>query len=279
MGIIAFGLGVTVIAIGAALVFMGQTDPNMLWVGSASIIGGILTSIYTFTKGPVSIAQKSVADLAQVETAFLFNIRAAGLSSFAFLKKYFEEKNPDPSVLEIVTKTMRESAETTMLLIEMYSGGNDLLDDALKDKKDLLAKRFLKEYSVSDNMLNTSVAPPSGNGKAEQEKLSIEAVKIAKDTAIPPAIIAMVISAKAQEKPVTISKIILKDSAGNVVKTYDNPPTSGTAVISPINIEKTPTDIKIIAGPADFPANGTYTVTLVGVGGGYFVSQNFDVVK
>jgi hypothetical protein len=163
MSVVVFSVGISVVIFGAALALMGTSDPTQLWIGSGSIIAGILTTMITFVKGPINVVQGALADLAQVETAFLYNVRSTGLASFAFLKEYLKEDKPDIGILEKCTAKMKDSAKETMLLIELYGGGNDTIKDYIKEKKDDLIKALMKpsEEKTSTTEQNTTGTPPT----------------------------------------------------------------------------------------------------------------------
>ncbi|KON32446.1 hypothetical protein AC477_03010 [miscellaneous Crenarchaeota group-1 archaeon SG8-32-1] len=143
MSVTVFVVGIIVIFIGAMLVLTGTGDATKLF-GGASVIGGIVTTLTSFAKGPISSVQNAVADLAQVETAFLYYVRSTGLASFAFLREFLKEKKPDINILEKCTEKMNEVAKATMLLIEVYGGGkNETIDGLFGEKKDELAKAIM----------------------------------------------------------------------------------------------------------------------------------------
>jgi hypothetical protein len=153
MGIIVFAVGIFIIAAGASIAVIGHSDPAQLVAGGASMLAGIGTVLINFTKGPVKIVQKALADLVQVETAFIGYIRRTGLASFVFLREYIQQdKEPNSAVLELCNSQMSEAAKDTMALIELYSGESETIKKLSPDKQELLCHR-----AIGDNQINSDV--------------------------------------------------------------------------------------------------------------------------
>lgn len=148
MSVTVFVVGIIVIIFGALLVLTGTSDVTQLF-GGASVVSGIATTLYSFSKGPISSVQNAVADLTQIESAFLYNVRSTGLASFAFLREFLKEKSPNISILEKCTEKMNEVAKATMLLIEVYGGGNETINGILGEKKDELTKALITTLTES----------------------------------------------------------------------------------------------------------------------------------
>ena len=148
MSVTVFVVGIIVIIFGALLVLTGTSDVTQLF-GGASVVSGIATTLYSFSKGPISSVQNAVADLTQIESAFLYNVRSTGLASFAFLREFLKEKSPNISILEKCTEKMNEVAKATMLLIEVYGGGNETINGILAEKKDELTKALITTLTES----------------------------------------------------------------------------------------------------------------------------------
>ena len=124
-----------------------------------------------------------------------------------------------------------------------------------------------------------TLATMTGQGTTGQEKISIQAVAV--DTTVGLTYNDLTVYAQAIGNPVTITNAIVKDAGGNVVGTVEIDTTGAANVVG-----TSLTEITVPALTSDIPptitityASGaaTYTVTLVGAGGGSFVSPAFTV--
>lgn len=112
----------------------------------------------------------------------------------------------------------------------------------------------------------------TGGNIAGQEKVTIQAVQVNTGNAL-------TVYAQAQGNQVTISNAIIKNAGGNVVGTV-------AVAILPARADTTANNLALLTlSPVQIPATGityasgtaTYTVTLVGAGGGSFVSPTFTI--
>ena len=160
MGLVTFGVGIFIIALGSVLAVIGQNSPSQLAVGATSILAGIVTIFINFVKGPVQIVQKSISSFVQVEAAFINYIRRTSLAAFAFLREYTGSEKPDSEVLEKCTNQMNEAAKDTLALIELYSGEGTFMNKLSDPKAQELCKRVVTRESKDTQTTPQSVMPP-----------------------------------------------------------------------------------------------------------------------
>lgn len=154
MGIIVFIMGIFIIGLGAIIAIFGISNPVQLIAGGASMLAGIATVLLNFARGPVKIVQKALADLVQVETAFIGYIRRTGLASFVFLREYIQKEKPaDNRTLELCNQQMNEAAKDTLALIELYSGESGVIKNLAPDKREMLCSRAIGTEQVNKNIV------------------------------------------------------------------------------------------------------------------------------
>jgi len=147
MGKVVFFLGIVIVAIGAIIVLFGRADPVQMIGGSGSVLLGLTTILINFTRGPVKIVQEALADLVQVETAFLGYIRRSGLASYVFLREYLNKTDPNIQVFNAAKTEMKSAAGDALLLIELYSGGSEFFANFSEEQKKSLLNLVLSGSS------------------------------------------------------------------------------------------------------------------------------------
>jgi flagellin-like protein len=121
-----------------------------------------------------------------------------------------------------------------------------------------------------------TLATMTGGGTAAQEKVAIQAVTYTPDGTTPTTKGSLTIYAQSQSGPVTITNLIMKNSAGNVVGTGAPLMTTATGAIAlPIGTTLT-TAYSTITWIVPPVSGAAYTATLVSQAGGSFVSTSFS---
>ena len=116
-----FLIGVILLVVSIYLLLQPNSTLVQQWFGIGGSLGGLVSILAMFYKGPLERIEKSVANLVQTEIAFLGYIRQVTQISAMFEREYLDNDNFNLDQLKKILEYTEHSIKEAMPLINKYT--------------------------------------------------------------------------------------------------------------------------------------------------------------